>query len=193
MKRICAGLAMAIALTAFPATAQAAENIACIDEGYSSEEIASFSRYYDSFQFAEIERGPPPEILAAVTRRAGECADLHGWSGDAIEDAVFYRYSAIVLAALERNVPFTPSQMRRLNDAFAAADQARLNRIMGDIVEASMNGRPAPAQSESDNLFMGRVLLRSGVPVTERNAEYIGALIGARVMGERLRQRFAAR
>lgn len=192
MKCISAGLAVAIALMGCPA-ALAADNLACIEEGYSGEELASFSSFYDSFQVAELENGPSPEIVTAVTRRAGECAELHGWSGEAIEDAVFYRFSFVLHTALERHSPLTPAQMRRVSDAVAGADQERLNRIMGDVVEAAMNGQPAPEQSESDMIFVGRVLLRSGVPMTQGNGEYIGALIGARVMGERVRQRFTTR
>lgn len=193
MKRISAGLAIAMALMSCPSAALAAENIACVDEGYAQEEAAALDRFYDGFQLAQLEAGPSPEIVAAVTRRAGECADLHDWSGEAIEDAVFYRFSSIMRTALERHSPLSPSQLRRVSEAVAAADQERLNRIMGDVVEAAMNGRRTPELSDSDAIFVGRVLLRSGVPMTQGNGEYIGALIGARVMTERLRQRFATR
>lgn len=193
MKRFWAGLAVALACTSFPPKAQAAENIACIDQGYTPDEIAEVDRYYDGFQISETEGGPPPELMTAITRRAGECADTHGWPPDAIEDAVFYRVSLVLRTALERRSPLTPSQMRRVTEAIAAADPSRLDRIIGGIEEAALNGAAASEPSESDSIFMGRLFLRSGVPMTQSNAEYVGALIAARAMGERWRRRFAER
>ena len=193
MKRIWFAWVFALTLVGFSSTSSAADNLACIEQGYSAGESASFERFYESLRVENLNSDMPPDILAAVTRQAGECADAHDWPPEAIEDAVLYRLATILRTALERRSPLTPAQMRRITEAVASADQERLGRIFGAIEEAAMNGEDEPQPSDSDSVFIGRILLRSGVPMTESNAQYAGAVIGARMMGERAQQRFAAR
>ena len=190
MRHLFAGLALIFGAAGLPSASLAAPSIDCMDQGYSAAETADFERFYSSFRLSQLEAGPGSEILAAVTRRSGECAEMHGWSGEAIEDAVIYRFFGVLQTALERNSPFTEVQMRRLSAAVAATDQERLGRIVRALVNAGMNGELTPEQSQSDLTFLGRILIRAGVPVTEETGRFAGALIAAWITREQVSRRF---
>lgn len=193
MNRAVLAFALALAAAVPFGRVDAATNIACVDDGYSAEEIAALERFYLAFQPAQLRgQSVPLDIFAAVSRRAGECADLHNWPAAAIEDASFYRMASILKVALDRKNPFTAPQLRRLEEAISSVDQARLNSIFGGLLDASLEGN-SRRPSDADAMFLGRLFLRAGIPATQSNAEYVGAFLGARLMIEQSRQRFAAR
>ena len=193
MKSSVLAFALAFGCAVLIGTAHAATNITCVDEGYTGEDTASLERFYTAFRPEELrDRSLPPDIFAAVTRRVGECADLHDWPAAALEDATLYRMASILKVALDRHNPLTPPQMRRLEEAISSVDQTRLNRIFGGILDAAMDGTRA-TPSDGDTAFLGRLFLRAGIPATQANGEYVGALMAARIMAAQTQARFASR
>ena len=192
MKRFPIALAgVWIGLMAAPAAS--AQGIECMDSGYSADETRDVDRFVEDFR-PRFDRPLqlPQTWMPVMTRRAGECADAHDWSPAAIEEAVFYRLASILKRALEERSPLTASQMARLTTAIASADQERLHRVFGAMLEATFEGRQPPEPSQADKIYFGRLLMRTGVPLNQEIAVYVGAYMGAIVMVRRSRDRFAA-
>jgi hypothetical protein len=185
-------VAIALALIAVPA--QAAENIACMDAGYTTEDMATLERHSAALTMDRLSGGAPQEVISIIATRAGDCADANGWSPDAISDAVLYRSAQFLRTSLARVGPMTPAQLARFDRAVAAADQSRLRRIFGQIERNATNERP-PEQgiNNSDAEFLGRIFMSSGMPMNQQFAEFGGALIAARMLGLTAQERFATR
>ena len=88
--------------------------------------------------------------------------------------------------------PLTPTQMQRLEQVITSADQERLGQIVGEVLDEASEGRQA-TPSDADNMYMGRLIIRAGIPATESNGEFVGAFIAAQIMSERSQRRFANR
>lgn len=186
-----AGLA-ALAL-GWAAPAQAATDLECVDGGYSTEEMSQIRSFQEGFavdSFANQE--PPPEILGAIITRAGTCSEAHGWSPEAIEQAVIYRLFNLLEQTLTLRSPLTGTQMDRLSAALASADQQRVRRVFGGIADAVLGGQEEPEVGNSDEMFLASILMRSGIPYSESNGEFAGAWLAAKVLTEVVAERFAA-
>jgi len=181
--------------TAFSATAsRAADNLDCVSTGYTAEIAAEIDSFQGIFN-AGNGWGPelPQSVFGAVTGRAGQCAEQHGWSPEAIEDAVFFQMFSILRGGVARGTPLSSTQMQRVDQALAGPDQERLRAIVGRQVDSVLGGAEAPEPTEAENMFIGRLILRAGVPVTEENGHYVGAYMASVVMPQVIAARFADR
>lgn len=187
------GLAgIVVAALAFCAPgALAAENIGCMDAVYGADDQAVFDRFSSSFELGAFSsRGASEEVLAVLSARAGDCAETHAWSPDAIEQAVLYKLSGVLDDALVASSSFTPAQWARLKAAYAAADKAIINRLLSPIIDTALDGAEAPKPTEADEVYFGRLMLRTGIPATQANSEFVGAWMGAQAMQELFLARF---
>lgn len=185
------GLASLSAFTA--STAFAAEHLECVSVGYDADSMAAIEAFQDSPYSLTAQSDMPMPVLTAITSRAGQCADQYRWPAEAIEDAVLHQVYSITRVQLVRHSPFSDAQMQRLDQAIASADQQRLRAIVMRITDAALNGADAHQAPPADTVFFGRLILRSGVPITDENGKYAGAYIGTVIVPQVLAERFAAR
>lgn len=191
MRNFLIGAAMMGAALA-GAPAEAAANIECMDDGYSAADEKVFQDFFANFTVASMnQEGASDAYTAPIATRAANCALSNGWNEAAITNAIFYRMSVMLAAALELKSPLTKDQMTRLEDTIAKADQARLRAILGPGIEASMNSQSGPELSEEDTMYLGLVVIGAGLPQDDGIGEYVGALLGARMMAEIAAEKFA--
>lgn len=185
------GAMAAAALLMTGAPAGAAENLGCMDAGYSAEDTATSDRFVKTFVMADwMEKGAPPDIIALISGRAGTCAEANQWSPEAIEQAIYYRMGVLLTTALEAQTPLTTAQMNRLHQMFSGPDKAKIVAIMTPAIDAAFSGEPAPEAKEADQMFIGRMILRTGIAATDANASFVGSWMGGRTITEMARERF---
>lgn len=186
--------AIAMVGLAFAVPASAATHIECVDGGYSAQDTATIQKYLADFKADSFDKQSGGDKLVPIFgARAGECAGKYGWSVDAISDSVFYRMASLLEQGLNAHTPFTPEQMQKLNAALARADKDKLRRIFGPMVEPETSGKNAPAPDEKDSVYLGMLLMSSGLPLDDKTGEFAGALIGARTMKDIFAEKFAGR
>ena len=182
----------AMALAVQPA--HAASNLECIDDGYTAQQEEIFADYFRGFTVESLEAEADDasgSLIPPISDRAAHCTLEHGWSQQAILNAIIFRMSVLLAAALEVKTPLTPDQMAGLEEALAKADRARLRAILGPGIEASIKGEPEPEMSEDDKTYLGMIVLAAGLPTDQGFPEYVGALLGARMMAEIAAEKFA--
>lgn len=173
--------------------AQAASELSCIDTGYADKDVAALETFYGEFKIKDNgESAGLDRFVQGFAARAGECAGTHGWSVDALTDAVFYRTATVLETALLRHAPLSAPDMAKMEAAFARADKARIRAIFGPMIEAEANGTKAPEIDQKDAVYIGMLLMSAGVPMTDETGEFAGALIAARVMKDMFAEKFAA-
>lgn len=180
-----AGLLATLALWSSPALA--ADHLECIESGNSAEQNAYFQNFVDRFHISELSGGgrPPAEMMEIIQGRADACASQHNWSREAAEHSVLFRLTKVLQTALRAHMPISEEQLARYDAIVAGADQARLRRIFGVAVE------PAPA-NDADDEFLGELIARSGMPMTEANAKFAGAWLASVLVSKHMTEQFAA-
>jgi hypothetical protein len=194
MRTIMIAAALAgLGLAASPALA--ARNLECMNSGYSEEQEQIFADYLENFTVASLDEeedeDTPDPLVDPVSDRAVQCTLEHGWSPDAIYYAITYRLAVLLERALELKTPLSEEEMARMNKAIANADQDRLRAILGPDIEASLNNEDGPEMSEQDELYLGLLVLGSGLPMEESYSNYIGLVLGARMMIDITSEKFA--
>lgn len=191
MRRLMIGATVFGAATAV-VPSHAAENLECIESGYTAAEQKVFDDFYAGFSMGKLdEDGSSDAHIGAISRRAGDCAERNDWQSDAIKQAILYRMSTMLAKALELKTPLTPEQLGRLDKALAEADQEKLRSILGPQIEAGMQGNEGPEMSDDDQVYLGLVVLGAGLPLDQTHSEYVGALLGARMMARIAAEKFA--
>lgn len=186
------GISLAFGLATVAANARAAEHIDCVDTGYEAEQAALLSRVENEFSMAEWSgEGVSAEVLTAVSARAGQCADVHNWSPDAIEQSIFYRLGSLLATGLEKQAPISPAQMERLKEVVRTTDKTQLYAVVGPMIDAGMEGREESASNQAQLLFLSRLVLKTGMPATKANSEFVGAWLAGVVIRDRAKDRFA--
>lgn len=184
--------AAALGATLAAGPSYAATNIECMDSGYSAEHEAVIEDFYAKFSKETLKEGSIWDSqFDPISGRVNDCAETYGWLPDAIRLAVFYRVSSMLAHALELKMPLTPEQMDSLNKTLAEADQAKLRKMLGPQIEASLIDEERPGLSEQDKTYLGMLTLRAGLPSDLVYSEYTGALLGARMMAEIAAEQFA--
>ena len=173
-------------------SASAADNIACMDAPYAAADQRVFDQFNESFELDEFSgKGPPVEVITILSTRAGECAETLDWSPEAIEHATLYRLGKVLDDALVASSVFSPAQWTRLKAAYATSDKAILNRLFRPMIEAELGGDAASKPTRADELYLGRLMLRTGIPATEANSQFVGAWMAAQAMQELFLSGFA--
>jgi hypothetical protein len=84
--------------------------------------------------------------------------------------------------------------MARLEKAIAAADQDRLwgviERMMGVSLFGDVEAAPDTASKDSDEQYLGLVIISSGIPVNDTNSEFAGALLASQAIQRQAGKRF---
>jgi hypothetical protein len=183
--------AVALLCTALlPSAASAATNLDCMSQGYSVEAETEFNALAAGYTYS-TGKDPelPPTLVNAIVARTGECADLHGWPPEAIEDALLYQVFDRLRVLLIAGTPLSPQQMIRADQAIASVDQTRLRAVIGKMIDDSFAGQDDPQVARADELFLGSLALRSGVSSEGTGAEFLGSyvasVIGAQIYADR--------
>lgn len=183
---LCAGLP--------PTAASAATNLDCMSRGYSVEVEAEFNTLAAGYTYS-TGKDPelPPTLFNAIVARTGECADLHGWPPEAIEDALLHQVFDRLRVLLIAGTPLSPQQMIRADQAIASVDQTRLRRVIGKMIDDSFAGQDDPEVVRADELFLGSLALRSGLSGEGPGAEFLGSYVASVIGAQIYADRFGAR
>lgn len=169
------------------APARAADNLDCVDSGYSTADQARLDGFAKSFDLAAWStQGPPADIKEMVIDRADACAQLHGWSGEAVGYALVFKMARIGLAGSEQNGGLTAGQIAGLRKSITPQDMQKGKLVFGQMMQARRDGTAMPA--ESPEMFVGRLILRAGVPVEHATAA--GGWIGATILSAHFAELF---
>lgn len=103
----------------------AAEQLDCMESGYSDADSATIEAFIAGFDFRR-PNAPAPAYQAVLSARAEACAAEHGWSNDAKTVALQYRRAAFMDAALRRHAPVSPEAIGRMEAALAATDEGQV-------------------------------------------------------------------
>jgi hypothetical protein len=171
--------------------AQAAENLDCIDTEYSAPQQVVLADFIAVFSMERWAKGPPGEVVAILQDSAKRCAVRHGWSLRAAEYAFLFKFASLGLAGVEKRGPLTPTQIGQLQSAMTPSDKARIRSIFDAMAKAQAEGNPQAAAQSAD-MFIGKLIVRSGIPTNSTNVQAAGGWLGAKVMCERYAEYFAA-
>lgn len=189
------GLLAAGALAFVAPPAWAANNLACMDGVLIGDHKSMFDDYFKTFRVDKLlAEGPSRSLFAIVTERAGLCADEHGWSPAAIEQAVLYMTMGRMWnEGLETQTIFTAAQWQRVRQVYATMDKAILRRLLEPALDAAFAGEKGPSEqaTEADAMYFGRMMLKTGLPMTEENAKFLGNWMASMLMMDIFSERFA--
>ncbi len=173
--------------------ATAAENLECINGGYSAAEQATLDNFVANFSMETWGKGgPPSEIRAVVGDRAKACAKSYRWSPEATHQAMLFKLASIGLAGVENNGPLSTDQIRLLESAMTADDKMRIRAIFDGMEKAQREGQSLDAPTRSADLFIGKLILRAGIPGSPENARAAGGWVAAKALRGRYAESFAA-
>lgn len=176
-----------------PGHAVAAENLGCVQD-YDAAQVKAIDDFVRDFDLDGLDgRDPPEALLEVYSARAGICADQHKWSSDAVLYAVFYQIGMTLERALRAHSPLSEADMARFDRTVVGADQNRLWPILEKMVGGSVFGTEAEELSESDEMFLGMLILSSGIPANEKNSGFAGALLAAQAMQRYSSQHFGSK
>ena len=184
--------AVALLCTALlPSAASAATNLDCMSQGYSAEAETEFNALAAGYTYSTGKDLPdlPLTLINAIVARTGECADLHGWPPEAIEDALLYELIDRLRVLLIAGTPLSPQQMIRADRAIASVDQTMLRSVIGKMIDDSFAGQDDPQVARADELFLRSLALRTGLSGEGPGAEFLGtyvvSVIGAQIYADR--------
>ncbi|UKK85656.1 hypothetical protein L7H23_05990 [Sphingopyxis sp. BSN-002] len=167
------------ALTFVGAPAFAAENLVCVDSGYSVADEARMDGFVSGFDLvAWGKEGPPADIMQMIVARADVCSKLYGWSDEATRYAVAFKMARVGLAGSERNGVLDSNQIAGLQKSITREDVQKGKLVFGQMANAYRQG--STMLTESPDMFIGRLILRSGVPA--ERAAAAGGWIGATIL-----------
>jgi hypothetical protein len=184
----------AAAVVTAPMQAQAADHLDCMAQPYEAKDQKAIDTYIDNLS-AKDSKGPSTSpLIDMFTQRAGTCADKYQWAPQAIVSAVFFQFGATIEQGLRSKSPLSPADMARLEKAIAAADQDRLwgviERMMGVSLFGDVEAAPDTASKDSDEQYLGLVIISSGIPVNDTNSEFAGALLASQAIQRQAGKRF---
>lgn len=188
---------MAAAIAALGVTmgapADAAENLDCIDKGYTAEQQAVLDAYIGRFNMESWSKnGVPSEVLTVIVDRVRACASMHGWSAEAAQHALLFKLARIGVAGVETTGPLSPAQILQVRNAMTAEDKIKVRAIFGAMVKAYGEGTLERSPRETPDMFIGKLILRSGIPTTTKNVRAAGGWLAASVLVEQYAEFFAA-
>ncbi|HEV2599263.1 hypothetical protein [Sphingopyxis sp.] len=173
---------------------EAAENLACMDAGYSDTEVAAMNRFVENYSLADWQagKGLPNEVENLLAKHVRKCADSNEWPLRAVEQAVYYKISALTAMAIDANTPLNSQQMVRLGEAYSTADRKRLESIMLPALNAIFAVKAVPPPSPEEIEYLNEnITRRSGLPINTEITKYIGAWLLTRGMVDYAKQRFS--
>lgn len=181
-----APLLLAVSAALAPGAARAADNITCIDTGYDAAEERAFADYRATFSPAEFsENGPPAPLIDILVGRGTACGQQHGWSPDAVMQAITYRVYGLSAEGVEKVSTLAPAQWDAVRKAYAALDKAILLRIIEQtLADAEI--------SEADDDHYYQTFARLGIEFADANSETVGAWLSAKTSQAQARDRFSA-
>ena len=102
----------------------------------------------------------------------------------------FRGFALTMAAVLVATLPMTA--LAQKDDKKRSKQEKEEIETIVKLVDAAMAGQPAPEPSEEDNVFLGTVILGSGIPTSEVSLNFAGSWIGAKMMRDIAAERFAA-
>ncbi|AZI34752.1 hypothetical protein NT2_02_03530 [Caenibius tardaugens NBRC 16725] len=192
-RRLATAMGMAVLSFLGAGQAVAATDMNCV-EAYDAAQVMAIDDFVRDFDLDGLDgRDPPEALLEVYSARAGACADQHNWSSDAVLYAVFYQIGRTLERALRAHAPLSEADLARFDRTVAGADQNRLWPILEKMVGGSVFGTETDELSESDEMFLGMLILSSGIPANEKNSGFAGALLAAQAMQRYSSQHFGSK
>jgi len=190
--RPLAGMFAALA-TYMSLPAQAAENLDCMDSDYSSADQAVLDDFIAGFSMDSwAQEGVPDDLRVVLSNKAKACEAANAWSPAATQHALLFKIASVGLSGVEATSSLTPAQFGQIKKAMTPADQVRIRAIFQEMWEAQRAGRPTQATAQSADMFIGRLIVRSGIPGSSENAKVAGGWIAANVLRDQYAENFAA-
>lgn len=153
--------------------AQAADNIGCIESGYSAQDQASLDDFVAGFTIETFEDPKPPAIIKDVLgKRAKVCAAQYGWSDDAAIAALTMQISALSERGLRRSLPEAAAVVDRVDTDLSVDDRKRfwgIVRELGSETNEQIN--------DDDSMFFGQSIMMLGADGSEKMSGEIGVLL----------------
>jgi hypothetical protein len=189
MRSLLALLGATLSFVGAPTPALAADNLDCVDGGYSAADQARLDGFAKGFDLAAWStQGPPADIKKMVIDRTDACAQLYGWSADAVSYALVFKMARIGLAGSEQNGALNAGHIAALRKSITPQDMQKGKLAFGQMMQARRDGTAMP--SESPEMFVGRLIMRAGVPIEHATAA--GGWIGATILSAYFAERFGA-
>jgi hypothetical protein len=167
---------VAAALSFLCAPAMAADDLDCVDSGYSTGDQARLDESARDFDLAAWgTKGPPADVMDIIVVRVRACATLHNWSDEAADNALAFKMARFCLEGSEQNGSLSAGHIAALRKSVTPEDMKRGKALFVEMSNATREGTSAP--SDSLDMLVGRIILRSGVPVEK--ARLAGGWLGA--------------
>lgn len=184
--------ACAFAFALANTSTMAAEHIDCVDSGYIAEDQATLDGYIDGFTIeAWGAGGPPSNVMTIIAARVRTCGASNGWSLDAMQDALLYKVASVGMAGVESASPLSAEQFAQLDDAMTPDDKVEIAKIFDSMRQAQAEGRIYEAPKQSPEMFIGRLILRSGIPASPENSRWAGGWLAVKTLQDQRRAKFA--
>lgn len=186
---VSAPLAAALLCLVAPSAARAAENLDCMESGYSEAGWATIEAFIAGFDFRR-PNAPAPAYQAVLSARAEACAAEHGWSTDAKTVALQYRRAAFMDAALRRHAPVSPEAIERMEAALAATDEGQVWQAFLRLAAQRRQDKQANVGALELGVLMP-ILDAAGLEHNYESGQFIGAWITVHQVKRDLSARFA--
>lgn len=180
----------AVAFGAMPAAAE--ENLDCVSHGYSDAQEEVIRAFRDSYDFDKV-RNPsaPPELIAAIRERVGQCAAEHGWSEQATAVAAQYAGPALLADVILQAMPIEPLQKFELLTNYEEADLASLADALAAVAGTNTFGRAPREATDADRALVDSVVRVDGLASDFETGAWLGAWLTMSLHRDQAANRFA--
>jgi hypothetical protein len=179
---VMAPLALAMAATAMPAQAQWNDTLACMETGYSAEDLATIEQFKRTF---DLENGAADERISIVlANRAEACLDGLEWTDKDLEMLLIYRLSALSLEALTSQRPDVAELIRKIDEELEYDKRERLYELVKNGMVGDLSTGEVRELTYQETMFIGITMLSPPIEATEEQAGFIGGFLALKVLAE---------
>src|SRR3546814_12496284 len=96
---------------------------------------------------------------------------ISDWSSDVCSSDL-----SVGMAGVESASPLSAEQFAQLDGAMTPDDKVEIAKIFDSMRQAQAEGRIYEAPKQSPEMFIGRLILRSGIPASPENSRWAGEI-----------------
>ncbi|MFM5932274.1 MAG: hypothetical protein ACKOPQ_15360 [Novosphingobium sp.] len=186
-------LAAAVSALGLALPASAATGLDCIDGGYSAADQAVLNGFDGKFTYQGADNAALTKAAVGVMAvRADACTAEKKWTLNAKRYATMHKLAVHMERAMRANGLFNAAQLTKLDALMTGSSGDVVRAALAPAVRAQLLGQPAPAQDNGQLTAVGLAIMSSGLPTDAKNGDFIGQLIGARLLNEIASELFAA-
>ena len=117
-----------VSMTLAATPSAAAENLSCMDSGYSVADKKALATFFDEFTLEAWNEGGALQqnVAPAVMGHARACGAANGWSSDAIMQAFIYKGVELMIKGLDAKGTLTATQTEKLRIAYQQPEGQKL-------------------------------------------------------------------